>query len=175
MLRCLFLAWDTVDQSNKSKLKEARSRWALNQKSSLISVIRKKISCTREEAFDKIREWVNENKGDYTKSEAALAYEDKYKYTGYHEIWLKGWLNISKENNSRLKAALHYRYRSLEIDPPIDIIQTFFDYAPEMAKRTNYSDDALSQVEQHSLRKFLQLGLHSFLTKRIENIRSFGC
>ena len=64
-----------------------------------------KISCKQEEAFDRIRQWLNHNKVHNTRLKAALTYQDEYNRTPLHVI--------------------------IEICPPFDIIQMFINYAPE--------------------------------------------
>ena len=60
---------------------------------------------TGEEAFDKIRQWLNRNKDNYTRLKAAATYQGVCNQTPLHQI--------------------------LELHPPLDIVQTFIQYAPE--------------------------------------------
>jgi len=43
-------------------------------------------SCTGEEAFDRIRQWLNSNKDDNTRLKAALTYQERYNETPLHRI-----------------------------------------------------------------------------------------
>lgn len=58
--------------------------------------------CTGEEAFDRIRQWLNHNKEDNTRLKVAITYQGEHNYTPLHIILKK-----------------------------LDIIQTFINYAPE--------------------------------------------
>ena len=67
---------------------------------------KRQITCTREEALERIREWLHRNKDDNTRLKKALTYKGEY----------TNWTPL---------------HRILQLQPPIDIIQKFIDYAPE--------------------------------------------
>ena len=75
----------------------------LNTEDELYNLI---IKCLRrEEAFDKIREWLNRNKDNNTRLKEALTYQGKYRRTPLHKV--------------------------LEMGPPLDIVENIINCAPE--------------------------------------------
>jgi len=71
----------------------------------------------KKKKFDRIRQWLNNNKDDDNRLKAAITYQ--------------GNLNLTSRNLTPLHLILYILY---SIKPPLDIIQTIIKYAPEVLK-----------------------------------------
>ena len=95
------MAWNTI-----------KKRWIPFNTEELYNLCNKRqITCTREEAFERIREWLNRNKDNSTRLKKALTYQGRYSNSPLHTI--------------------------LEIGPPLDIVQNIINYAPETLQMRN--------------------------------------